>query len=178
MNPSPRFKEAAPRSPHAHHPVSQTSRDLVSQIPGLKCPVFQHLRTLASWPPAPSSSRAQGLTLGGSGGGVSSAGVGLEHKDEVSRGGGGVTRLGRQMGWFGTGGLRSRGSGVTGSGLELRIRALMILATAALDIKCGQYAGPELSWPPSDAGHMGSPGAGQVLTWCWAGPVSLLQLDV
>ena len=59
----------------------------------------QRLWTLASWPPA-SQLGAQSLTLGGSGGGVSSAGVGLQHKDGVSRFGvWGSGRTGVGQGW-------------------------------------------------------------------------------
>ena len=57
---------------------------------------------LAPCPP----SLSQGLTLGGSGGGVSSAGAGLEHKDGVSRRG--VWQQG--LGTVGARGLSSGGS--------------------------------------------------------------------
>lgn len=87
---TPRFRDAASRSV-CSHPIAQTSRDLVSQTsgdlasqtPAPEHPVSQHLRTLASRTPSPAL--AQGRTLGGSGGGVSSEGVGLKHKDQVSR---------------------------------------------------------------------------------------------
>lgn len=73
LNPTPGFKDAASRSQCAQDPISQT--------PALEGIVSQHLRTLV---PSTQLQWAQGLTLGGRGGGVASAGVGLEHKDGVS----------------------------------------------------------------------------------------------